>query len=168
MKPIIRWIPGLVLTLSACSTGNDSTTPTAATRVDAAPAAAVTTVPFRCDANAGGPGYSYLSATGELTAAGVPINVTVFPTFTPTPISSFRAAPVVAPGYSLPASFPRYQVWNVTGHAGGVGTVGDLYYLLIPRVLPGAGGVVPGEIHLLFGEGAGGSWQAIGICLIGR
>jgi hypothetical protein len=178
MRPTVKSIHALTLVLTAslaagCSSGTAGDAPTAANQASGTSAAAIggTAAPalisFSCDVNAGGPAYSYLTATGQLTAGGVPTNVAVFPTYTPTNVGSYRKTGQVVPNYPTTPSFPRYQAWNVTGHANNVGTDGDLYYLVLPRVLPGRGGVVPGEVHVEFSGGANGGWQAIGLCLIG-
>lgn len=124
-------------------------------------------ITFQCDASAGGPGYSNLSATGQLDSRGVPVAVSVFPSYAPSTVESYRKVGALVAGYATTPSFPRWQAWNVTGHASNIGNEGDLYYLVLPKVLPGRGGVVPGEIHVEFAGGANGGWQAIGLCLIG-
>jgi len=178
MRSKFKTIHALALLLAAsfttgCGSDTSGGAPTAANQVDGSSARALSgaavpaLISFSCDVNAGGPGYSYLTATGQLTAGGVPTNVSVFPTYTPTNIGSFRKTAQVVPNCSTTPSFPKYQAWNVTGHANNVGTDGDFYYLFIPRVLAGRGGVVPGEVHVLFSGGANGGWQAIGLCLIG-
>lgn len=178
MRPTFKDVTALALMLAAslaagCGTDTSGAAPTAANQIDGASAAAISgaaapaLISFSCDVNAGGPGYSYLTATGQLTASGVPTNVSVFPTYTPNNLGSFSTTARVVPDYTNTPTFPRYRAWNVTGHANNIGTDGDLYYLVIPRVLPGRGGVVPGEVHVLFSGGANGWWQAIGLCLIG-
>ncbi len=118
---------------------------------------------LRCDGNAGGPRYSYYSVTAQVSGTAAPTNVLSFPTYTPTAPTSFRAKAVVVTNYP---GFPGYKVWNVTGHANGVGTPGDIYYLLLPPRVPGPGVSFNAELHILFNRGTNGWWQVISTCSV--
>jgi hypothetical protein len=165
----------LLLIASALATacGSDgptaASTPTAAAR-DTTPSAAVVAATgprnFRCDGTAGGRIYAYYTVTGQLTAAGQPVNVLSYPTYYPASPGSYRKSGLLVANYQIPPSFPNWRAWNVTGHANGVGTRGDLYFLVLPKVLPGRGGITPGELHIQFNGGQYGWWQVISSCAI--
>lgn len=135
----------------------------------AVPSASVATAAtrnFRCDGTAGGRIYSYYTVTGQLTGTGQPVNVLSYPTYYPANPGSYRKTGTLVKAYPIAPGFTNWRAWNVTGHANGVGTPGDLYYLILPRVLPGPGGTTPGELHIQFNGGQYGWWQVISSCVI--
>lgn len=158
---------------AACGTDSTSENSTAALRVaplvpaDSLPSVALVAPAvartLRCDGNAGGRRYSYYSVTAQVNGTAAPTSILSFPTYTPTAPTSFRAKAAVVTNYP---GFPGYKVWNVTGHANGMGTPGDLYYLLLPPRVPGPGVTFNAELHILFNQGAYGWWQVISTCTV--
>lgn len=161
-----RNLSGLGLGLVLACEGNGTAPSGTSEAIDVSPAVAATRIEgatLQCEVNAGGPAYSYLTVTGVINREGI-TNVNVFQTYGGQ-LESVRDRATVVSNYGTTPSFPRYRAWDVTGHANGVGTPDDLFYLVIPKVMPGVGGVVPGEVHVEFA--GGGGWQAIGLCLVG-
>ncbi|MDZ4862076.1 MAG: hypothetical protein SGJ01_01420 [Gemmatimonadota bacterium] len=183
MRSTFKRFPLLALaataTLAACSTSPtgenasaaarspDSATPLsvpmtsgAATAELVAPAALRN---LKCNGAAGGRRYACYTVTAQLTATGTPTNVLSYPTYYPATPGSYRNTGVVVTNYP---GFPGYKVWNVTGHANGIGTPGNIYYLLMPPSLPGRGGMFPAELHIVFAGGTQGWWQVISTCVV--
>jgi hypothetical protein len=119
----------------------------------AAPAAAAarTTRSFSCSGNLGADATA--SVSGSLTLANVPFNVTVQQPIGTVAATHTGAATAIGPSW-LHAG---YTEWDVTDPAN---PNGDLHYLNLPPVLPGAGGYFDADLEIQF---AGGAWGGLQI-----
>jgi hypothetical protein len=77
-------------------------------------------------------------------------------------LSRKKTAVLVSP--SKYPGWPQWDVWNVRG--GPAGATNDLFYLLLPKALPGPGGQFPAALHILFGGGSAGGVQSTQDCTV--
>ncbi len=150
-----------VVAVSGCSSSADRspsiTAPTGAPASGAMSAAAPVT--FDCiDQRVSRP-YAIYNARGRL-SGNQPMSTRVYRPYMGDTVSTRAASPLVSP--SKYPGWPQYNVWNVTGGPA-VGT-NNYYFLLVPKALPGPGGIFPAQLHVHFNKGQYGWIQAIEMC----
>lgn len=157
-----RGVAVLVLA-TACSSPGDRgpsiTAPSAALGDLTTPIAA--TLTFSCQQNFASRPYAFYAVKGDL-VAGKPLATVVYRPHIGDTLSR-KNVPVLVSGTKYPG-WPQYNVWNVRGGPAGVNN--DLYYLLLPKTLPGAGGMFPAELHVLYDGGNAGWAQSTQDCTV--
>lgn len=106
---------------------------------------------FSCTGSLG-EAFTTRTVAGLLTASGRPYEVTVTQTSTGV-VESTRHR--LAGNRGPSPLHAGYTEWNVTGP----NPDGNVYWLSIPPVLPGAGGYFDADLDIEFAGGANGGWQ---------
>lgn len=153
--------PLALLASSACTdvaSGPVAPPPTAVAR--ALSVAARPPLAFSCTQIGVTPPYASYAVRGAM-LGGVPSGVVVYRPFIGDTLSRRTTATPVDPA-TYPG-WPQYTIWNVRG--GPAESTTDYYYLLLPAVLPPAGGRFVAEVHVLFDRGASGSVQSMQDCV---
>jgi hypothetical protein len=102
-------------------------------------------------------------AVSAVLVNGVPTsNVVYRPPFKDTLSTRQKGRAVTAQRYP---GWPQHKVWNVTG--GPAEATSDLYYFLLPKVMPvQPGSAFQAELHVLFDGGAAGWLQSLQDCVL--